>query len=283
MSRQKVVLCEDPRNKDRKCVPEEDHKRGQIYCVYCGRVIDKVLDEGQEWRSFDGDNSRNRLFYATAGQDTASMLKGCASTSQQTSAQNSKMNEFRREFNDYFQKISLSQSQTDHAMKFVQELYTLHAAEIHGKNKKKIIEGVVMMVCKEENCGFSSVVIAKQLGWIDSEVMKNYKWISRVLKKSTSDNFEAMIENYCREIKVGQLTIKCQEISELAKKILDGKKPATIAAVAICYVAENQGMLNQDLEMRIAATCGVSVANMKQVYKMLVEKKETLDQILAKA
>ncbi|BFU22731.1 TFIIB zinc-binding, putative [Entamoeba histolytica HM-1:IMSS-B] len=281
-SRRKI-LCEDHRNSGKQCVAVEDHKNGQYYCKYCQRVLDKVLDEGQEWRSFDGNDERCRVTFSGTLQDTSTMLKGCTASSQQINAQNMKVSGYRRDFIDAFKKLQLDNSQVEHAMKVLQELMTEHANEFKGRMKKKNVEGIVLMVCQEEGIHMTLRDIVHQLGWEMKSATKSYKQLRMLLGKKSTNNLESFISKYTNAVGVGKYTYKCQVIAEDAQKFLEGKKPNTVAAVVICFVCEIEKCLTQELEIKIASACDVSVQNMKQVYKLMLEKKELFESILEKA
>ena len=272
------TFCEERPGKP--CVAEEHRKEGIYSCKYCGRILDRVLDEGAEWRNFDQDN-RNRVTFVGANDHTENMYtQGTNKYSSSTDAATTRRLRAERLLKEFFDRLGLAEGQVEHGKQYFKTLESKHAAKIKGKKLEPLILGIVCRVSKEDNTGFSIRMLAERLGKKEKDIRKGDKDVNEILGNAISMDIEQSLNQYCNNVGIGNLAIQCSSIANIVRNILEGKQPGTICAVIMFFVCRYKRTLDQEMEKRIADECHVSVNNVRNILSQLNEKRDDLEKKL---
>ena len=300
------ILCISPQNYEQECISENRAQRGIYFCRYCGRVLEKQLEnDAKDVESFGGKNERKNVTVIGMNQDTTKIMQRNKTADEETKY-------FEQQFQKYFPLLGLGQTQVEYAIKKYNEFRRIREEErikleeeqakieeemgmkqnqmenkkITNKqkriNKPTIVQGIIYLIINEQDLGKMPRDIASALGCSVKDLNKSKKRISNVLKSKGMVDISSQIYNCCDKLQIGNYTTKCQALSDEVEKYLEGREPKTIISSIICFVCDYYHKLDSSMETEIASICGVSVQNMKKVYKNLLEKKSYFENILNK-
>ncbi|KAL7711799.1 TFIIB-type domain-containing protein [Entamoeba marina] len=282
--RRNTIPCESDKNPDneKKCVPIEHHSRGFYICKYCDRVLEKVLYDGAEWRSFEpGDNERNRVTFVTSNDHAENLLKGSSAKFIGNDHASTKRNQADRMIVKFFQKLQITGDQIDHGKRLYKTLEENHSSKIKGKKLEPLILGIIYYVCKSSGLGKSFKIISEELDKDEKDIRKGSREISKLLGNQPSDeSVETLVKKYCNNLNIGKYRMECDEICHDVQNRLEGKQPITVAAVIIFFVCRYHKDLDSQRESAIANQCKVSIQNVKSVLAQLNDVKDRLEKNL---
>jgi len=277
-----------------------DYTNGYVICPLCGVVQpEQVIDEGKEWRDFateDGtSHERSRAervdeefhslgteisptnFGSNALSATAKTLtkysKIAASSEISRSEQNLK--EAYIKINELCELLHLNDIVKEDAKRIMRDFAHKRNKNTKGYKKDAFAVAVLLLACKHAHSGRTLKNLARTTSIPETDIKKFYKLLLRdpqlVQRQSDQDirqEISQLVETFCKKLDLGWTIIKdVQEIASKSIELLEGKKPASVAAAAILYV-----MKRDDLKERrgeIATIAGISPNTLRNVFTEL--------------
>lgn len=289
LHKKQKILCISPENYDQECVSENIAQRGLYFCKFCGRGLERQLEnDAKDVESFGGKNERKNVTVIGMNQDTTKMMQRNKTSDEETKY-------FEQEFQKYFQKLGFGQTQIEYAInkynifKRIREEEQTKLDSMNKGTKQKrinkptIVQGIIYLVLIEQDLGRMPKDIAAALNCSEKDLNKSKKKIQKVMRSKTFVDISSQIYSCCDKLNIGNYTTKCQLLADEVEKFLEGREPKTIIASIICFVYFYHNEFSNTMETEIAAVCDVSVQNMRKVYKNLMERKSYFENILTKS
>ncbi|ELP94448.1 hypothetical protein EIN_047410 [Entamoeba invadens IP1] len=250
-TRKKIPLCEE--REGQQCTPIRN-ENGIVSCKYCGIVLNEEVLENVPVNTKDD------------------MKKSKNITSEE-------------QLMEYFTKLNIVTKKAGHGLEIFHSLEHTKLPKVKGKKMDRLLLGIVYHICKIDNIGLTIKEISKNLNCTEQEIINGYKLLEKISPEtkniSVSDPVEGLIPKYCIAVGCADLIGQAISISKQVQRILEGKKPVTVAAVIILFVCRYNNKYDFSMEKLITSTCSVTVANARQVLISLNKHKEMLEKTLS--
>ncbi len=291
-----------------------DAERGVLVCNNCGQVIDNILDQNPEWKSYDddkGDNSRcsiatNQLLpQSSLGTSIAGRYRSGIRRLHGWSAMPYKersLNNVFIELQNGCAKGNLLKCIIDDAKILYKKISECEHQKgknlgkkiiIRGINRKGLIAACVFFACRKINQARSQKEISDMFDLKQTELTRGCKKFLALMiaKKSIvrlnaqSSSPEHIITRFCKELKIKNNYI--EQAIKIAKNIikLDIASVHTPLSIATGGILLMTDMNNLPITKKnIADTFGVSEVTIKKTFDKLKEYKYILlnDQLIDK-
>jgi len=280
-----------PIKKVRKC-PEcggtlftEDKNRGELVCAKCGLVLEEdFIDRGQEWRSFDSEQSANRarsgapLTYTKHDKGmTTEIGKGLGELYKvpgKKRAQYYRLKKWhKRLIESKDRNLSFALSELHEKVgRYYEE--AVDKGLVRGRSIESVIAALVYGVSRQFGTPRTLDEIAEASGLEKRDIGRTYRYIARELKiRILPANPQAFVPRFCSMLNLSdKVQAGAIRILRDAKKldITSGKGPTGVAAAAI-YIS---CVLNSEkrTQREVASIVNVTEVTIRNRYKELVEK-----------
>ncbi|KAL7712333.1 Peptidase T [Entamoeba marina] len=166
----------------------------------------------------------------------------------------------------YFKQLNVDKTQIKHGKQFYQELQSIYSKKYKGKKKDNFVLGVVYYILHVDGLDLTIKDIAQQLGKDEKDITKGYKLLERIIKENTNkscgfESVDELLTKYCTTLQFNHLIPQTLSISKHVQRLLEGKKPLTIAVVIIFFVCRYNQLLDSPTKKKIASICKVTIAN----------------------
>ena len=274
----------------------EDHHSGDIVCRDCGLVIGRVIDQGEEWRSFADDDGPDKSRVGAARNDLLS--EGAMSTSiarQQKDGpgggystmsnlqgvQDSKdrhlLEQFRR-LRRMSDRIKIPRLVCERAEEIYKKIY--ETQKLKGRKTEGVLAAAMFIACKQEGEPRTFKEIGVTMDCASKEQHKCYKMALTALGISVlRTKTEDLVTRYCARMQWQYGAIcAAKHVAKVAQRenIGTGKNPISIAAACIYLV----GQLSDPTTMRsygaIADVSGIAAGTIEKAYRELYVHRQTL-------
>jgi len=290
--------------KGRKC-PEcgstlfiEDKNRGETVCAKCGLVLEEgSIDRGQEWRSFDSEQSTSRarsgapLTYTKHDKGmTTEIGKGLGELYKvpgKKRAQYYRLKKWhKRLIESKDRNLSFALSELQRVISFLNLPKSVHEKVgryyeeavdkglVRGRSIESVIAALVYGVSRQFGTPRTLDEIAEASGLEKRDIGRTYRYIARELKiRILPADPQTFVPRFCSMLNLSD-KVQAGAISILrkAKKldITSGKGPTGVAAAAI-YIS---CVLNSEkrTQREVALIVNVTEVTIRNRYKELVEK-----------
>lgn len=267
----------------------DDYHNGTMVCSACGLVVvDQIIDEGAEWRSFADDTDqieRSRVggaenrFLSSAGNlathlDSASGSlnsygKSVYKQSQVRSVDRALLAAFKN-ITVMADRINLPMSVIDHACYLYQKMYKQNNYKGNIILKDAKTAACLYIACHKENCPRTSKEICAISELSRKEICDSARVILKTLKtdlgRTKSDD---LIPRFCGQLYLPkdvrqQATKIAQEVDKLTTI---KSQPESIAAASIYFAAKN---LSNYRSQRIIGECvGLTATTISKTYTLI--------------
>lgn len=280
----------------------EDYSRGELICNDCGLVIDEdFIDQGPEWRAFDGDQREKRtrvgapLTYTIHDKGLSTEIDWSNKDSYgktipiKNRAQLYRLRKWQRRIRiaDATERnLALALSNLDRLAsrlglpRVVRETAAMIYRKAAMKNliRGRSIEGVaaaaLYAACRQCHAPRTLDEISDISNIKRKEIGKNYRFIAKEIKlKLLPTSPEDYISRFCSELKLSnEVQIKTMEILKLAakKSLITGRGPTGNAAASL-YIA-SVICEERRTQREVADVAGVTEVTVRNRYKELVKK-----------
>jgi len=281
---------------------EIDYSNGFIICRSCGTVQpEQVIDEGKEWREFltedggGGGNQRNRAekvdeefhslgteisttnFGSKALSATAKSLAKYSkiATSSEASRSEHNLKEAYARINELCEQLQLNDLIKQDAKNVMRDFEGRKNKNSKGYKKDAFIVAVLLLACKHNHCARTLKNMARLTNIDEKDIKKFYKILLRdpLLAQVKSDQrvlkeTEELVEVFCSKLyQPYSISKEAKEVASKSVGVLEGKKPASMAAASILYVMKRNGF--QERQSDIAKIAGVSANTLRNVFNEL--------------
>lgn len=267
----------------------EDYHAGDMVCSVCAVVVgDRVIDVGNDWRTFSNDGESKDM--CRVGQAENLLYEGielCTSIQQSDKSGGSKIPNFRKskaaKFLDssfgYIKEISIKMNITQNVMENAMHLFK----SIQEKHSlKRMDKEAAMAICLYMECRRMSVTrtlneFSASTGITKKILGRVYKIVFRLLetKQQLKDHgrvpIEDLISRYCSNIGLSfDVAKKAKEVALKveSKNIARGSAPSTVAS-AVIFIAATRGG-KKITHGEIQQVTGVTEGAIKQCLKLLL-------------
>jgi transcription initiation factor TFIIB len=275
----------------------EDHHSGDIVCTDCGLVIGKVIDQGEEWRSFADDDgpdksrvaSRNDLLSEAAmstsiarqqkdgpggGYSTMSNLQGVAS------AQDRHLMEQFRRLRRMGDRIKIPRLICERAEEIYKKLYL--TKKLSGRKIEGVLAASMFIACRQLGEPRTFKEIGATMECPNKELNKCYKMalpvlgISAVPQGKPADH----ITRYCARLEIKDYGAICaaKHVAGAVQRenLLVGKNPISIAGACIYLVGQLSDPASQRSFEQIAHVTGITAETIQKAYSEIYLRRLTL-------
>jgi len=276
----------------------EDKTRGELVCAKCGLVLEEgFIDRGQEWRSFDSEQSASRarggapLTFTKHDKGlTTEIGKGLGELYKvpgKKRAQYYRLKKWhKRLIESKDRNLSFALSELQRIISFLNLPKSVHEKVgryyeeavdkglVRGRSIESVIAALVYGVSRQYHTPRTLDEIAEASGLEKRDIGRTYRYISRELKIrilpaepiTFVPRFASML-NLSDKVQAGAI-----EILRKAKKldITSGKGPTGVAAAAIYISCVLNG--EKRTQREVASIVNVTEVTIRNRYKELVEK-----------
>ena len=282
-------------------------EKGEIVCKDCGLVIeDKMIDFGQEWREFDGDQSESRrrtgapMTYTQFDQGLGTEVGGKGDLLKLNGKERSKFFRLKKwqyristaiernlklalaELKRVGSYLKLPKSVEEEAAR----IYTLAVQRglVRGRSMESVVAGALYAACRRHDVPRTLDELSEASGIEKKEIGRTYRFVTRELGITILPSNPAdYIARFASALKLSAETqSKSIEILEIAQKVelTSGRGPTGIAAAALYVAALMHG--EKRTQREVADVAGVTEVTIRNRYKELLEKLK-LDKEIKKA
>lgn len=246
-----------------KLEPLEDHRTGDVVCRGCGFVLDRLIDNGPEWRTFDDDHEEKSRVGAAEDSSLSSEYNLATRIAAPTGGTNdcgqfivrrfkrrsidNALIDAQRHINETASKLNLSDVVVQQAYRIYCRAYT------HRKLKGNIIlsdvkrAACIYLACKQERCSrtFEEICGATENSSKDIKI-----WAKRI-SKALNLNDEAahadeFIDRFCHQLNTTKpVRIWAMKIARIAQEKISespeakiSESPESMAGAIICKATE---------------------------------------------
>ncbi len=267
----------------------EDHHSGDIVCMDCGLVIGKVIDQGEEWRSFADDDgpdksrvgaARNDLLSEGAmstsiarqqkdgpggGYSTMSSLQGVAS------AQDRHLLDQFRKLQRMADRIKIPRLVRERAEEIYKKMYL--SKKLRGRKIEGQLGAAMYIACRQ----FGDPRTFKEIGTTiicpNKELHKCFKMALQLPGISAGPQATAAdhITRYCASLEIKDYGAICaaKHVANAVRSenLLVGKHPNSIAGASIYLVGQLSDPASRRDFDRIADVTGMVKDTIKSAYR----------------
>ncbi len=272
-------------------------EKGEIVCKDCGLVIeDKMIDFGQEWREFDGDQSQSKrrtgapMTYTQFDQGLGTEVGGKGDFFKLRSKSRSKFFRLRKwqyristaiernlklalaELKRVGSYLKLPKSVEEEAAR----IYTLAVQRglVRGRSMESVVAGALYAACRRHDVPRTLDELSEASGIEKKEIGRTYRFVTRELGITILPSNPAdYIARFASALKLSAETqSKSIEILEQAQKaeLTSGRGPTGIAAAALYVAALMHG--EKRTQREVADVAGVTEVTIRNRYKELLDK-----------
>ncbi|PIU88591.1 hypothetical protein COS64_03070 [archaeon CG06_land_8_20_14_3_00_37_11] len=273
-----------------------DRRLGETICKKCGNVVDEdVIDYGQEWREFSGDDGGKRrtgtpLTFTKHDKGMSTKIGQAGDLYKVNAGERKRFYRLKKwqaristaiERNVKYALAELrrvgSFLNVPHiAMEEAAKIYR-EAAEkglVRGRSMESVVAGALYAACRRHRFPRTLDEISEAFTLDKKEIGKTYRFICRELGIRILPTFPLdYVYRFASELKLSPKTIsKAVEIINKAQdaEIISGKGPMGVAAAAL-YVATL--ICNEKKTQReVADVAGVTEVTIRNRYKELIDK-----------
>jgi transcription initiation factor TFIIB len=265
----------------------EDHHSGDIVCRDCGLVIGKVIDQGEEWRSFADDDgpdksrvaSRNDLLSESAmstsiarqqkdgpggGYSTMSSLQGVAS------AQDRHLLDQFRKLQRMADQIKIPRLIRERAEEIYKKIYL--SKKLRGRKIEGQLAAAMFIACRQLGEPRTFKEIGTTMQCQNKELNKCYKMALQVpgISAGPQAKHADHITRYCARLEIkdyGAIRAAMHVANAVQREhLLVGKNPVSIAGACIYLVGQLSDPTSQRSFDRIAYVTGMAAETIKKAY-----------------
>ena len=282
-------------------------EKGEIVCKECGLVIeDKMVDFGQEWREFDGDEAQSKrrtgapMTYTQFDQGLGTEVGGKGDLLKLGGKERSKFFRLKKwqyristaiernlklalaELKRVGSYLKLPKSVEEEAAR----IYTLAVQRglVRGRSMESVVAGALYAACRRHDVPRTLDELSEASGIEKKEIGRTYRFVTRELGITILPSNPAdYIARFASALKLSAETqSKSIEILEMAQKVelTSGRGPTGIAAAALYVAALMHG--EKRTQREVADVAGVTEVTIRNRYKELLDKLK-LDKDIKKA
>lgn len=232
----------------------DDPDAGCRWCMDCGEMLEAIVDDRAEWRSFadddgkgaaqdrigknddlSGDVGNTRM--GAGDNDTASRIQ------HKLKPQQKKLQDCRRDLRELAGRLNLPHNIVERAERVLQR--AIESRELITKRVKGLCEACIYVACKKENNARTIKDIVGVSGKADKKSILQYvtkmKKAKLLKKGSRPSNHKQLLKQQYSRVgfeKEFRLQQACEIIEDmrLILGFLDGRKPQTVVATIITFV-----------------------------------------------
>ena len=272
-------------------------EKGEIVCKDCGLVIeDKMVDFGQEWREFDGDQAKSQrrtgapMTYTQFDQGLGTEVGQKGDILKLGAKQRSKFFRLKKwqyristaiernlklalaELKRVGSYLKLPKSVEEEAAR----IYTLAVQRglVRGRSMESVVAGALYAACRRHDVPRTLDELSEASGIEKKEIGRTYRFVTRELGITILPSNPAdYIARFASALKLSAETqSKSIEILEQAQKmeLTSGRGPTGIAAAALYVAALMHG--EKRTQREVADVAGVTEVTIRNRYKELLEE-----------
>jgi transcription initiation factor TFIIB len=279
-----------------------NYEQAELICEDCGLVIEEsIIDQGPEWRTFDGESSSKR---SRAGAPSSAMLhdKGLSTEigwknkdtygkaiPTRNRAQLYRLRKWQRRIrvsNATERNLSLALGAMDHlsgAMELPKSvrdtaamLYrrAVNRNLVRGRSIEGVVAASIYSACRQCNIPRTLDEISEKSGVGRKDIGRIYRFISRELSvRLLPAHPQDYIQRFATELKLKSTTLaRANEILKEAVKLelTSGRGPTGVAAAAIYVASLMTG--EKRTQREVAEVAGVTEVTIRNRYKEFTKK-----------
>ncbi|OGI16000.1 hypothetical protein A3K63_01000 [Candidatus Micrarchaeota archaeon RBG_16_49_10] len=276
----------------------EDKNRGEMVCVKCGLVLeDEFIDRGQEWRSFDSEQSSSRarsgapLTYTKHDKGlTTEIGKGLGELYKvpgKKRAQYYRLKKWhKRLIESKDRNLSFALSELQRIISFLNLPKPVHEKVgryyeeavdkglVRGRSIESVIAALVYGVSRQFGTPRTLDEIAEASGLEKRDIGRTYRYIARELDiRILPADPKGFVPRFCSMLNLSdKVQAKAIDILEKANSldITSGKGPTGVAAAAIYISCVLVG--EKRTQREVASIVSVTEVTIRNRYKEIVEK-----------
>lgn len=276
----------------------EDKTRGELVCAKCGLVLEEdFIDRGQEWRSFDSEQSTSRsragapLTFTKHDKGlTTEIGKGLGELYKvpgKKRAQYYRLKKWhKRLIESKDRNLSFALSELQRIISFLNLPKSVHEKVgryyeesvdkglVRGRSIESVIAALVYGVSRQYHTPRTLDEIAEASGLEKRDIGRTYRYISRELKiRILPADPQTFVPRFCSMLNLSdKVQAQASKILQKAKKldIISGKGPTGVAAAAIYIACVLCG--EKRTQREVASMVNVTEVTIRNRYKELVEK-----------
>ena len=272
-------------------------EKGEIVCKDCGLVLeDKMVDFGQEWREFDGEEGESRrrtgapMTYTQFDQGLGTEVGGKGDFFKLGNKDRSKFFRLRKwqyristaiernlklalaELKRVGSYLKLPKSVEEEAAR----IYTLAVQRglVRGRSMESGVAGPLYAACRSHEVQRTLVEFSEASGIEKKEIGRTYRFVTRELGITIlPSNPDDYIARFASALKLSAETqSQSIEILEDAQRseLTSGRGPTGIAAAALYVAALMHG--EKRTQREVADVAGVTEVTIRNRYKELLDK-----------
>jgi len=272
-------------------------ERGEIICKECGLVLeDKMVDFGQDWRSFDGDDAAKKrrtgapMTYTEYDQGLGTEVGQKGDLFKLSGKDRNKFFRLRKwqyristaiernlklalaELKRVGSYLKLPKSVEEEAAR----IYTLAVQRglVRGRSMESVVAGALYAACRRHEVPRTLDELSESSGIEKKEIGRTYRFVTRELGISILPSNPAdYIARFSSALKLNAETqSKAIEILESAQKaeLTSGRGPTGIAAAALYVSALIHG--EKRTQREVADVAGVTEVTIRNRYKELLDR-----------
>jgi transcription initiation factor TFIIB len=282
--------------------------KGEVICKDCGLVIeDKMVEFGQEWREFEGDNSGRSarrtgapMTYTQYDQGLGTEVGQKADLFQLSSKDRNKFFRLRKwqyristaiernlklalaELKRVASYLKLPKSvEEEAAMIYTQ---AVQRGLVRGRSMESVVAGALYAACRRHEVPRTLDELSEASGIEKKEIGRTYRFVTRELGISILPSNPAdYIARFASSLRLtAETQSKAVEILFIAQEaeLTSGRGPTGIAAAALYVAALMHG--EKRTQREVADVAGVTEVTIRNRYKELLDKLN-LDKHVSKA
>jgi transcription initiation factor TFIIB len=287
----------------------EDKVRGERYCSKCGYVMkEEMVDTGQEWRAFDGEQMSRRarggapLTFTKHDKGlTTEIGKGLGELYKvpaKKRAQYYRLTKWhKRLIKSKDRNLSFALSELQRIISFLNLPRPIHEriaryyeqavnkGLVRGRSIESVVAAITYAVSREFNSPRTLDEISEASGVDKREIGRTYRYVARELNiRILPADPVTYVPRFCSMFGLSdRVQAKAIEILNKAKKfdITSGKGPTGVAAAAIYVACVLAG--EKRTQREVADIVGVTEVTIRNRYKELIEKLGIEDEVEKKA
>ncbi|KAK8059013.1 transcription initiation factor IIB [Apiospora phragmitis] len=265
----------------------EEFKDGDWVCTGCGMVVETIIDDGADWRSFANDDGsggpdRSRvggqageeLSTIISFQNNASSLAKAQKRSKDAEKASISVQRGYSRINDFCEKHGLSTAIKDQANQMYKLTQDAHA--FRGKAKQEALLGaLVFLACRQlkQPRTFREEGNSKMAKGAPASTGGEQSSTKAGRVKEPVARFVSFME-FKRPFIVETTAMRLAEEAETINTPFDGRAPTSLAAAYTCIASWLVGEPRKCKE--IAKRCSVGEATLRTILKSFVEMKDQL-------
>ena len=287
----------------------EDKIRGERYCNKCGYVMkEEMVDTGQEWRAFDGEQMNRRarggapLTFTKHDKGlTTEIGKGLGELYKvpaKKRAQYYRLTKWhKRLIKSKDRNLSFALSELQRIISFLSLPRPIHEriaryyeqavnkGLVRGRSIESVVAAITYAVSREFNSPRTLDEISEASGVEKREIGRTYRYVARELNiRILPADPVTYVPRFCSMFGLSdKVQAKAIDILKKASKfdITSGKGPTGVAAAAIYVACVLAG--EKRTQREVADVVGVTEVTIRNRYKELIEKLGIEDEVEKKA